>query len=924
MNILPGLNAARILVVEADLSIADRIVATLRAAGYYVQNAYNFGDAMAADHARFDIAVVDGSLRDREGHWLLESIPKHPTFSRLPVLALIDGANAPMTGYPTLEHARITSELLIEVARILPEKKRANSPVRAGTAGTAPLPAPPPTPSTEPLRSPSPAPSDARRAASAQGSAAATADGDTPTTPSRVELDARVQQQLRELKTLSNLGRSISSVLDLSEVLNQIVEAATTLTRAEEGMLLLPDEQGRALYIRAMKGVDDRSARNFRVKTEDPLVGRVYKTGEPVLMGDKGWQRVKTEYFVKSLVCVPLTYKGQTIGVLSVNNRLTDRVFTPHDQELLLDLAAHAAIAIENARLYEERLLQNRQLTTLVEAGKSVNSTLSLADVLSTICEQIIQALDVNACIISQLEPETGKLRPLASSRYALWRPEEGPEINLNTRPMLKRALNENAFYTVARDQEGASWKEERAILDGEGAEKMVMIPVRSGNQPAVGALELFYRDLSPEITQEFRAQARSVAMEIVALLIQKPTSLPISAIRKHTLKLLEATHASFVFLSLYPRNQVVRLIEHGTAVFLDEPRPPRVGFPPDMNVFDGTAPLNYSVRDPELPSTVQGAMSSYGAAAMLCLPLIIKGRPFGTVTVYDTLEARSFNAGEISLTTALVAQAAAAIENAQLYRDLEQSLTELRQTQASLVQAARLSTMGELAAVVAHQINNPLTTIMVDSELMLQDLQPSSPLYESVTAIQRSGKRAHAVVKRLLSTARRSGPADTLQWIAAHETIHNTLDLVTTHIERSKITLRIDLDESELAYVQAAPGHLEDLWLNLLLNARDALVDIPDAVIEIWSRFKSKRLEVTIKDNGPGIPGDILGNIFDPFFTTKPVGEGTGLGLYICKQIVDRSKGTIEVETASGKGTSFHIVLPAHTQRSLKEAGHT
>src|SRR5581483_8187576 len=138
-------------------------------------------------------------------------------------------------------------------------------------------------------------------------------------------------------------------------------------THAEEGMILLPDEEGKALYIRAMKGVDDASARNFRIKTEDPLVGRAYKSGEPILIGDRGWQRVKTEYFVKSLLYVPMTYKGQTIGVLGVNNRLVDRVFTAHDQELLLDLAAHAAIAIENARLYEERLLQNRQLTTLVE-----------------------------------------------------------------------------------------------------------------------------------------------------------------------------------------------------------------------------------------------------------------------------------------------------------------------------------------------------------------------------------------------------------------------------------------------------------------------------------------------------------------------------------------------------------------------------
>src|SRR6185503_16478902 len=90
-------------------------------------------------------------------------------------------------------------------------------------------------------------------------------EDDMPTEPMRASFDAHLQQQLAELKVLSNLGRSISSVLELTEVLNQIVEAATTLTRSEEALLLLPDDEGKALYLRAMKGVDDQSARNFRI-----------------------------------------------------------------------------------------------------------------------------------------------------------------------------------------------------------------------------------------------------------------------------------------------------------------------------------------------------------------------------------------------------------------------------------------------------------------------------------------------------------------------------------------------------------------------------------------------------------------------------------------------------------------------------------
>ncbi len=255
--------------------------------------------------------------------------------------------------------------------------------------------------------------------------------------------------------------------------------------------------------------------------------------------------------------------------------------------------------------------------------------------------------------------------------------------------------------------------------------------------------------------------------------------------------------------------------------------------------------------------------------------------------------------------------RAATAIENARLYNDREQSLADLQEAQASLVQAARLSTMGELAAVVAHQINNPLTTIIVDSELILQEKNLSGPIHEGVTAIHRAGQRAHTVVKRLLSTARRDISQESLQPTDAHATIHNTLELITTHIERSKVRLQIKLDEAEPVYVQAAPGQLEDVWLNLLLNARDALLNRPEATIMIQSEHTDHSLEVSVCDNGPGISNEVLKHIFDAFFTTKPHGEGTGLGLYICKQIVDRCGGTVQVESVLNEGTCFYVSLP-------------
>jgi len=353
-----------------------------------------------------------------------------------------------------------------------------------------------------------------------------------------------------------------------------------------------------------------------------------------------------------------------------------------------------------------------------------------------------------------------------------------------------------------------------------------------------------------------------------------------------------------------------LRVLEYGSDLFANEVPAQHPRFPRNMSQFSDRSLLNYNQRDANLPDEANAALSDYNAVGIVSVPLVIKESVFGAVTLYNTFEARRFREAEIKLLSALVTQAATAIENARLFNDREQSLADLQEAQASLVQAARLSTMGELAAVVAHQINNPLTTIIVDSELILQEKDLSEPLHEGVTAIHRAGQRAHAVVKRLLSTARRDISQDVLQAIDAHATIYNTLDLVTTHIERSGVQLKIALDEVDSANVQAAPGYLEDLWLNLLLNARDALAGRPEATIMIQSQRAEKTLEVSICDNGPGIPAEYLKTVFNAFFTTKPAGEGTGLGLYICKQILDRCGGTIRVESTPNEGTCFYVSL--------------
>jgi two-component system NtrC family sensor kinase len=288
----------------------------------------------------------------------------------------------------------------------------------------------------------------------------------------------------------------------------------------------------------------------------------------------------------------------------------------------------------------------------------------------------------------------------------------------------------------------------------------------------------------------------------------------------------------------------------------------------------------------------------------------MLRGRTIGAVTVYNVREPHHYSAEENDLARALVSQAATAIENARLFHDLDRSLSDLKTAQIKLVESARLSAIGELAAVVAHQIDNPLTAVLGNAEYLLQDMAADDPKRDALETILRAGRRAHTVGNRLLSMARRGTELDQLQVIDANTTINAVLELVTAHVQRAHISLNVDLSAAVLN-VRTLPGQLEDVWLNFILNARYALLNSPEAVIEVRSRIDEDYAVITVSDNGPGIPLDYQTHLFDAFFTTKPAGEGTGLGLYICKQIVERAKGTITLDSAPGSGTRFTVRLP-------------
>ena len=180
----------------------------------------------------------------------------------------------------------------------------------------------------------------------------------------------QARERAEKLRILHNLGMAIASAMDLEQLLTRIVESAVFITRAEEGSLLLLDEQTQALYLRAQKGLGDKYARGFRIPIQDSAAGEVLQSNKPQrLVGLEQAVKVVTGYLVAAILYVPVSIRGRVIGVLAVDNQTSKRPFTDDDENLLLVLAGYAAIALENARLLDESEHKFQTLATLHGAG---------------------------------------------------------------------------------------------------------------------------------------------------------------------------------------------------------------------------------------------------------------------------------------------------------------------------------------------------------------------------------------------------------------------------------------------------------------------------------------------------------------------------------------------------------------------------
>ncbi len=739
---------------------------------------------------------------------------------------------------------------------------------------------------------------------------------------------------LQRLALLNELATAASAGADLPEITRRVRRMLGRIFRSSNVALLLPTPDGTIL-----EDVADRSrtAQSKVYPIDTTLVGYAFETGKTVRVGDvvQAPRYLPINSAVRSKMTVPLKFHNDTIGVLALENSTPD-AFSQQDEIFLAVIASQIASIIVNARLNVETLKRAHNLALINEIVQHVVGLTDLAQISQLAAALMTERFGYEMISIMLLDEYNDELVLEGVGGTGPVDFPTGVRISKNVGITGKVLADGESRWIEDAEQEPdfisyTGWDPGSQICVAlrEGEDIFGVINVETRTKFALSKNDLLALDALAGVLSSVMMYARryrQLQNNVRQLQAVRETSLDISTdldlnvlLKRVVTRVRELVDAHGAELALVDEDEeVVRVLVS------DNPWQDYTGYAFPM--MGGVAGRVAAIGEPLVVNDFNswsGKQSFDHQApfqAVAGVPLKLSGQVIGTLIVQDDRHERKFGPEEVQVLELLAPQLTIFIRNARLYQELEERMEAQRLVESRLVRSAKLAAVGEMAAGVAHELNNPLTTVSGFAELILDDLPEDYAGREDMELVLKEARRARDVVRRLLDFSRQS---EILRVQAdINEVLGNVLALVHHLARTSSVEIRVELWDG-LPRIRIDRNQMQQVFLNLIHNALQAMPLGGELIIRTYveQRDEADWVAVSIQDTGEGIVEEDLSQIFEPFFTTKPTGSGTGLGLSISYGIVSDHGGYIDVTSQVGVGSHFIVMLPVVPEEETADA---
>jgi len=777
----------------------------------------------------------------------------------------------------------------------------------------------------------------------------------------RKRAEEEIRQRGEQLATLNAIAMTVTSTLDLQEVLHAIQERVMeVLGEIYPPLFFLFNEEDQTfkatptrLQEQGLRRVETLIGTNLEELTLPlpalkPALREALLAGKPYLTDDlsdlselgisRGLKDAQRELEIKSIVALPLWVKGKLAGIVLL---VSPKETMPEEEiELLSAIANQAAIAIENARLYGERRRKADELAALYDISLDVVAQLDLEKLLQTIIERATRLLNARGGGIYLYDPAKREIELRAAYGY-FTKDYTGTRLGLGEG--LSGKVAQSGEPLVVEDY--ANWGGRSPKYDGEPSIAVLGVPLKRGDE-LLGVLfinhevEKGFHEAEIRLATLFANQT-AIAIENASLYEQTDEKLQhrvteLTALNAIAESLTSTLELDEILESIVTRvRQVmearictIRLVEGdeltiGAAVGYKDgsTRHDRIKIDERMAriVRDQQPLMVEDLRESnDIPPSRRERARRERVHSFLGVPMVSKEETIGVLSIYGE-KAHHFAQQEMRLLSTIANQAALAIERARLHEKVREYAEELEQLvqerteelmaiQVDLLQSAKLAALGQLAAGVAHELNNPLGAISAYLELLQEEMELGSRETEYVKRIEKRIQQATKIVSELRSVGITSEP--TRQTVDINDILRETLSLVERRLSLQQTELQKDMTPN-LPQIHADPDRLEQVFINIITNASQAMGEGGTLRVASRESRNGEWVEIIFADTGEGIAKEHLGKIFDPFFTTRSPGEGMGLGLSLSLRHIKDHGGAIHVWSEKGRGTVFRIALP-------------